>query len=159
MLVAYVYHHVAEHACFGAFAHGDGESALQHVLQQTHCLEAHRLAAGIGTRYYEDVTVACQCDVEWYDGLVLLLQCEPKQWVACRNPVHKGLVFYCGFDGVGSPCQFGACPYEIDFGGAAAVHAGEYHYYLTAFVCFEFPYAVVGFHHFVRLHKHGLSSR
>ena len=41
LLVADVDHYVAEDAHLGALAHGDGQSALQHVLQQSHGLQTY----------------------------------------------------------------------------------------------------------------------
>ena len=49
LLVADVDHHVVEDAGLRAVADRDGESALQHILQQAYRLQAHRLTAGVGS--------------------------------------------------------------------------------------------------------------
>ena len=54
LLVAYVNHDVPERAAGTAVANGNRESALQHVLQQSHSLEADGLTASIGTRDDKD---------------------------------------------------------------------------------------------------------
>ena len=47
LFVANVYHKVIEDAYLRAVANGNGQSALEHILQQCHRLEAHALSAGV----------------------------------------------------------------------------------------------------------------
>ena len=54
LLVADVYHYVTEGATGATVAHWDGESALQHILQQADGLETDGFAPGIRTRDDED---------------------------------------------------------------------------------------------------------
>ena len=49
LFVAYVDHDVLEHARLRTLAHGDAQSALQHVLQQSHGLQTYRLSSGVRT--------------------------------------------------------------------------------------------------------------
>ena len=49
LFVAYVDHDVLEHARLRTLAHGDAQSALQHVLQQSHGLQTDRLSSGVRT--------------------------------------------------------------------------------------------------------------
>ena len=53
LFVADVDHDVLEDASRRSVADGDGESALQHILQQSDRLQAYRLSAGIRARYYQ----------------------------------------------------------------------------------------------------------
>ena len=172
LLVADVDHYVAEDAHLRSFAHGDGQSALQHVLQQTHRLQAHRLAAGVRTRYNQYVAVARQHDVERHDRLLLLLQREPQERMLRRNPVDHGLRAHLRLDAARELRKLGARTNEVYLGKhAVGVHdvvhvrthklreLREYHYYLAALVCLQLAYAVVRLNHLRRLHEHRLSRR
>ena len=50
LLVANVDEQIAEYTCLAALVHRDEKTALQHILQQTGSLKAHRLTAGVRTR-------------------------------------------------------------------------------------------------------------
>ena len=74
LFVADVYHNVLEDAGLRTLAHRDAESALEHVLQETHGLQTDRLTAGVRTGDDEDALVLCEGDIERYHLLALLLQ-------------------------------------------------------------------------------------
>lgn len=70
LFVANVYHKVIEDAYLRAVANGNGQSALEHILQQCHRLEAHALSAGVRSGDDKDALVGSQHDVEWHDSAV-----------------------------------------------------------------------------------------
>ena len=57
LLVADVDVEPLEDPCLGVILHGDGQSALQEVLQQAHGLEADRLPPSVGPRDEQDARI------------------------------------------------------------------------------------------------------
>ena len=101
LLVTDVNHDVGEYSHLRTLTHWYGQTALQHILQQTYRLQAHRFTSGVRTGDDEDVTVAGQHYVERNGGLVLLFQSQPQERMACRNPVHHRLLVHFRLNGVG----------------------------------------------------------
>lgn len=110
LLVADVHHDVVEEARLGTIAHGDGEAHLEHVLEQADRLQAHRLAARVGSGDDQNAALARQRDLQGDDALrpavsrlVVLLcggsrlgQRALQQRVARLDPVYDGGVGYVG---------------------------------------------------------------
>ncbi len=170
LLVADVDEDAAEDAGARVFADGDGQSALHHVLDEAHGLQAHRLASGVGAGDDEDALAAVQFDVERHGLLAVAGERERQQGVARQRPVYQRRALEVGRDGVELPCQPGFGVDEVylgqelvgveefplewsDFGGEFLQDADDF----AALFPFQFAYAVVGFHHFGRFDEHGAS--
>ena len=76
LLVANVDKDAAEDAGTTRSFQWDEHAALQHVLQESHGLQTHRLSSGIGTRYDEYALLSGELDVERYHLLAMLGQCD-----------------------------------------------------------------------------------
>ena len=74
LLVAYVYHHVVEYTRARTLAHWYRQSALQHILQQSHRLQAHRLSSGIRARDKQNALLGSQGYVQRHHLLVVFRQ-------------------------------------------------------------------------------------
>ena len=172
LLVTDVNHDVGEYSHLRTLTHRYGQTALQHILQQTNRLQTHRFTSGVRTGDDEDVTVAGQCYVERNGGLVLLFQSQPQERMACRNPVHHRLLVHFRLDGVGKVGKFGTradevhlCKHQISIYDVLHVRTYQLrklrqnNYDFTALVSFKFTYAVVRFHHLSRFHEHRLTRR
>ena len=94
LLVADIYKDVLEDAALRVFAHRNGQSALQHILQQTYCLQAYTLSAGIRTADDEDALFLVQFYLEWDNLLSLFLQGECQKGMPGKGPVDKGILLY-----------------------------------------------------------------
>ena len=92
LLVANVDEDMLEQAHVGGALHGDEESALHHVLQETHALEAYGLAAGVGTGDEQDALVGFQGDVERYHLFAVFLQGQVKQRMDGLLPLNARVV-------------------------------------------------------------------
>ena len=73
LFVANVDEDVGKDATHRAFAHGNGHAALQHVLQEAHRFQTHRLATGIRTRDEQNAGIA-QADVERHHAATMARQ-------------------------------------------------------------------------------------
>ena len=81
LFVADVDEDVVENTCVGVFIHGNEQSALQHVLQQSGCFETNRFSSGIGPGDKQYALFGSEAYVKGDDLLVLLPQRQKKQRV------------------------------------------------------------------------------
>ena len=86
LLVADVNHHIFKYTAAAARPHGDAQSGLQHILQQSDGLQTHRLTAGVGTGDNQHALLGLQHDVEGHDAV---FQMELKQRMARPDPVDE----------------------------------------------------------------------
>ena len=93
------------------FVHRDKQSALQHVLQQTYCLQADRLSACVGTGDDEDAPLLVQFDVEWHHFLAMLGQRQLQQRMHSHGPVYDLFIFECRLQ---CRCLFGKQGFGTD---------------------------------------------
>ncbi len=151
-------------------AHWYGNTALQHVLQQTYCLEAHGLTACVGARYEQYAVLGIQVDVKRNDCLVMLGKRLFEQRMHGLYPVNHGLALHNGLAGVKINRQ--AClgtdkvnlcheRVRIQYGGYLGAYAvsecNEYAGDLTFLVGLKFANAVVCLDHLLGFDEYGLA--
>ena len=100
LLVADVDEEVVEDARCAVGMYGDGEAALQHILQQTHSFQTDRLAASVGSRDEKDALAIFQLDVEGYDFAAVLAERLIEQGVLGNSPIQCGILDEFGHAGL-----------------------------------------------------------
>ena len=171
LLVADINHDVLEDTRLRTLAHRDTQSALQHILQQTYCLEAHRLTTGVRTRYDEDALVLRQGDIKRHHFFVFLLQGLLEQWVDGTDPVYVWMVGHFRLYRLEHIGYFLLRPNQVDDGEEAVAlqdflgewahlvgEIGEDADNLLSFLAFQLAHPVVGFHHLGWFYEHGLTG-
>ena len=170
LFVTDVNHDMGKDARRGAVGHGYGQTALDHILQQSHTLQANRLAAGIGSGDDEDAALGRETDVERHHALALLGQRELEQRMLGTNPVDMRTSLHTGLH---RPCLFsqtGLGPGQVDepqetVGMEDVLYMGpqfgsklrEDAYHLASLLRLELPHPVVGLHYLGRLDKDSLA--
>ena len=165
------HHNSVKNRKFRGFRGGDEHSPLEHILKEAHRLQAHTLAAGIGTGDQEDALLRGEGDGEGHDGLFLLAKTLFQQRVAGLAKAqfsafgqhrHPGNIVQ-GHVGLGHDeiqlSHKGGAGYELRHKGAQEFgkfveDAG----YLPGLGKMEFGNLVLQGHYLGRFHEGGLSG-
>ena len=171
LFVADIDKDVVEDGHLGVLLHGHGQAVLQHVLHETERLEAHRLAARVGTGDESDaLLLVVEQDVEGHHGAVGLPVAQIEQRMTGLHPVGDVLLGKAGHDAVdfARKTHLGlqevnlaqevvAAEQIVNLGTDEVGDGGEDADDLLSLLALEFADVVVGLHHFGGLHKDGLA--
>ena len=170
LLVADVYQDVMEKSAGASVADRYGQTALEHVLQQSGGLQTDRLTTCVRTRDDQDALLLSQRDLQRHHLLALLLQRELQQWVDGSYPVDVWPVFHFGLEGLREFCQLRLGVYQVDacqelvrleylfhMWAHLVAEYGQDAYYLAALLSLQLAHFVVGLHHFRRFDEDRLT--
>ncbi len=85
---------------FASFLQRNQQSVLQHVLNQSHTLQAYRFAARIGSRYQENVVLFVQDDVKGNNLALFPFERDHQERMNRLFPVKPGLWGKIRFNGI-----------------------------------------------------------
>ena len=74
LLITYIYENALEYARVAVGTHGNGDSALEHVLQQTDSFQTDRFTACVGARYKQYAVLGVQINIQRHNLLVMTLK-------------------------------------------------------------------------------------
>ena len=170
LLVADVYQDMVEESCGASVADGYGQTALEHILQESHRLQTHRLATRIRPRDNQESFLLGEDDIQWHHVLSLLLQRELQQGMHGADPVQMRLVFHHGLESLGEFSQLRLGENQVDLRqelirledlSHMRTHLVGKHRqdtdHLATLLGLQLTHLIVGLHHFGRFDKHGLS--
>ena len=180
LLVADVNHQLLENAAGGVLVHRHAQPALQHILQQSYRLQAHRLATCVRAGDDKKPTIislssllfplSSQHNIQRHHLLLLLRQRELQQRVHGLYPVDVRLLLHSRFHRLRQVGQRGLGVEEVDdaeelvgledlvdMRAHLVAEHGEDADDLAALLGLQLADAVVGLHHLRRLDEHRLS--